>query len=119
MDRNDIRSISYEIEDLAEYFVILPWKPDGLPAKSLLRVDFFTVNDLPLLFAGLGGLVEVPQFLSGPACRTKNLSALFADACATVPVLRAARDEAGYTIAFPRRAYAERHGVLAPSLFDG
>jgi hypothetical protein len=108
----------HEVEDLAEYFVALPWEPEGLPAKSLLREDFFTVNGLPLLFAGPGGSVEAPRFLSGPAGRTKNLSALFAGACDADPALRAARDEAGYTPAFSRWAYAERHGVLAPSLFD-
>jgi hypothetical protein len=108
----------HEVEDLAEYFVVLPWEPGSLLPKSLLREDFFTVNGLPLLFAGPGGSAETPRFLPGPASRTKRLSALFADACAVDPILRATRDEAGYTIAFSRWAYAERHGVLAPSPFD-
>jgi hypothetical protein len=109
----------HEVENLAEYFVVLPWEPGGLLSKSLLREDFFTVNGLPLLFAGPGGSAEAPRFLPGPAGRTKSLSALFAEACAVDPILRATRDEAGYAIAFSRWAYAERCGVLAPSPFDG
>jgi hypothetical protein len=109
----------HEVEDLAEYFVVFPWKSGDLLSKSLLREDFFTVNGLPLLIAGPGGSAEAPHFLFGPAGRTKSLSALFADACATDQALRATCDETGYTIAFSRWAYAERHGVLAPSPFDG
>jgi hypothetical protein len=78
----------HEVEGLVEYFVILPWGLNGLPSKSLLREDFFTVNGLPLLSAGPGGSVEAPRFLSGPAGRSKKLTALFADACTADPARR-------------------------------
>jgi hypothetical protein len=111
-------STLHEVEDLTEFFVLLPVDLVFPLSKSLVREDFFTVNGIPLLFAEPGGSAKTPHFLSGPAARTKRLSALFADACAEDPILCATRDEVGYTIAFSGWAYAERHGVLAPSPFD-
>jgi hypothetical protein len=105
----------HRVESLAEHFLALP--PGRLPATPLLPVDFFTPNGLPLLFAAQGGSAEVPNFLPGPAGRTKSLGALFATACAVDPAPDDPRGAADYTLAFARWAYARRHGILAPGPF--
>lgn len=106
----------HNVSSLAEHFFV--FRPDGLPAAPLLREDFFTPNGMPLFFAASGGSADAPNFLPGPAGRTKSLSALFAGACDADPALADQCSGVGYTLAFARWAYAERHGLLAPSPFS-
>jgi hypothetical protein len=103
-------------ENLAEYFITLPWETRRTFRQPLLREDFFTPNGLPLLFAEPGGTAKEPLFITGPAGRTKKLTALFAAAGAAEPS-RTPRNEAEYALAFARWAYAGRHAILALNPF--
>lgn len=103
------------MEALAEHFLVFP--PGRLPTTPILSVDFFTPNGMPLLFAAPGGAAEEPNFLPGPAGRTKSLGALFAEDCVADPALVAQCHAAGYTLTFARWAYAKRHGILSRGPF--
>lgn len=104
------------VESLAEYFIVLPREAQGAFRQPLLREDFFTPNGLPLLFAKPDGTAKEPLFITGPAGRTKKLTALFAVANAAGP-LRMSRNEAEYPLAFARWAYGERYAIPALSPF--
>jgi hypothetical protein len=94
--------------DLAEHFITLPHTAQEKLSRSLLPLDFFTPNALPLLFAEPGGTADAPRFAFGPAARTKELTLLFSRKWANKPF-----PNADYTLDFARWAYAQQKGILS------